>query len=432
MELPKDDADERYDELAALEATYPELVLGTTNNNPSGTLDIAVNLIKPISLVCQDRSDGGEVTEAYYSVSHLPPLTFSFELPQGYPVNKPPVFAVKSTWLATQTQNALIPHLLKLWEDTRDQVLYAAIDSLYQQAETGFGIDNNGALVLDLSNNPTLKDQLLEYDTLSTKKDFDLQTFKCAICQYPKKGIVCTQLSNCRHVFCTECMKAFLDAVITQGYIEQVKCPNTTCGQDIAKGDLIALVGEELSKRYEMLKRKKALEKDPLIMVCPRSTCQALIKPPPTDQNLVICDSCSYAYCRNCQKSWHGKFTECLYKPVVPEETLMEYIDSTKEERREFEMIYGKVRLQKEETDYKVEKEFQQYASSNYIKCPECNVFVERGQGCNKITCRCGTWFCYLCGINLKKLSNPYDHFSSPESTCYAKLYVNTEIEHIN
>ena len=43
-------------------------------------------------------------------------------------------------------------------------------------------------------------------------------------------------------------------------------------------------------------------------------------------------------------------------------------------------------------------------SEQRWKKCPACHNVVERSEGCNHIRCRCGTGFCYLCG--LKYLSN--------------------------
>ena len=32
-------------------------------------------------------------------------------------------------------------------------------------------------------------------------------------------------------------------------------------------------------------------------------------------------------------------------------------------------------------------------------KCPSCNILVDRIDGCNYVRCRCGTGFCYRCGL---------------------------------
>ncbi|KAI8883511.1 hypothetical protein K501DRAFT_184309, partial [Backusella circina FSU 941] len=34
----------------------------------------------------------------------------------------------------------------------------------------------------------------------------------------------------------------------------------------------------------------------------------------------------------------------------------------------------------------------------NWSRCPTCKHMVEKNNGCNHITCRCGTQFCYRCG----------------------------------
>ena len=36
---------------------------------------------------------------------------------------------------------------------------------------------------------------------------------------------------------------------------------------------------------------------------------------------------------------------------------------------------------------------------SKAMKCPKCKFYVEKTEGCNHMTCKCSTEFCYLCGI---------------------------------
>ena len=53
--------------------------------------------------------------------------------------------------------------------------------------------------------------------------------------------------------------------------------------------------------------------------------------------------------------------------------------------------------------------------------CPYCNQEYQKGNGCNKITCRCGKLSCYLCGQKIKD----YSHFGDSPGKC--KLWTSTQ-----
>jgi len=40
-----------------------------------------------------------------------------------------------------------------------------------------------------------------------------------------------------------------------------------------------------------------------------------------------------------------------------------------------------------------------EWAATNTKQCPACETKVEKNGGCDTITCRCGTSFCYNCGL---------------------------------
>jgi hypothetical protein len=41
----------------------------------------------------------------------------------------------------------------------------------------------------------------------------------------------------------------------------------------------------------------------------------------------------------------------------------------------------------------------QEWINSNTRRCPLCNVDVEKNEGCNHMSCRCGAHFCWTCGV---------------------------------
>ena len=81
------------------------------------------------------------------------------------------------------------------------------------------------------------------------------------------------------------------------------------------------------------------------------------------------CDSCSKQICIKCFKWEHGKFA----------------CDATQDEMT--------AQIIKETTK----------------KCPSCSLSTEKSDGCNHITCRCGTHWCWGCNVILEA-SDPYRH----------------------
>ncbi|OIW26173.1 hypothetical protein CONLIGDRAFT_684697 [Coniochaeta ligniaria NRRL 30616] len=57
--------------------------------------------------------------------------------------------------------------------------------------------------------------------------------------------------------------------------------------------------------------------------------------------------------------------------------------------------------------DPDMEAVLQTIEAHGYQFCARCNAVVERIDGCNHITCRCGYQFCYMCGTRWKECSCP-------------------------
>ncbi|RHN67220.1 putative transcription factor C2H2 family [Medicago truncatula] len=53
--------------------------------------------------------------------------------------------------------------------------------------------------------------------------------------------------------------------------------------------------------------------------------------------------------------------------------------------------------------NFKLDKKFLELAKrERWKRCPSCSIYVERINGCNHMMCRCGSDFCYKCGVTLK------------------------------
>jgi E3 ubiquitin-protein ligase RNF14 len=407
---------ERTQELEAIQSIFPELRM---TKKYGGSIDIPVTPISPISVVFNHQPD-------VYTVQHLPPLKFSFGLSKKYPLDVPPRISLKSSWMAQHSINKLVRKLVSLWTESHDQVLFSMIDTLNQDMTGDLREYVSSPLVLNNSN----KQQVLSFDVLATRQEFANHTFQCDICQYVKKGVQCTQLQACNHVFCTDCLKAYFTACVVQGYISQVICPQPDCASpELAETELEQLIGGSLKDRFVELRNKKAVESNPnSFLFCPSEVCQALVKRNPDDL-LTICPKCDFAFCSVCKRSWHGYYEYCRMQEP-PKSLIEKYIDGDETIRKKIDIEWGYKNMQRYMNAYEAEKSFRDYMESNNNRaCPKCLSPIEKSMGCNKMTCSiCHTYFCFLCADILDK-ENPYHHYGDERSRCYHKLFEGTEIQ---
>ena len=133
--------------------------------------------------------------------------------------------------------------------------------------------------------------------------------------------------------------------------------------------------------------------------VCPKCGFQADL--PPT-QMIFACpiEDCRFQSCRKCGKEAHI--------PLRCDEVV-------RQERQD-------------EGRLKVEEAI---SAAKIRTCPKCKASFIKSDGCNKMTCRCGAWLCYLCRIPISQQEG-YAHFCQQphcDHKCCKKcrLYSNAE-----
>jgi len=165
-----DQDDERSSEIATVSYIFPELTLLGPH---SFSLSIAVSPGSPILVVFSDDS------AAARTLSHLPPLQLTVALPESYPLEAPPNIKLESAWVTKEILARLHKELVSLWEEMRDQVLYAVIDHLIQRAEEAF-IQDRAAESLMVSKD--LEEELIAFNKKALKDEFNRGTYECGVC----------------------------------------------------------------------------------------------------------------------------------------------------------------------------------------------------------------------------------------------------------
>ena len=447
--------DERAIELSALAAIYPELDLQSSEIDTDvkrATLRIAVEPLRPVYIrtpVAAEKPSGldnGEILDKEeagvdsHELQNLPPLVVSIGLPRGYPPDEPPLVTISTqdSWLDKGRISELERDATRTWQSLgHEQMIYAFIDHLQEEAETCFGISDP----MEFPRETIVS--LLDFDLKARRSKFENGTFDCGIClgdsicesivhvtdviSEPKKGTACHRLQLCSHVFCLDCLQDFYSSCINEGDVGAVKClaPDCSgdpCAQDektlrtptdqtLEPSELLQIqLPQEAVQRYITLKRKKALESDRNTIYCPRQWCQGPARhkltdpnyisqansedPPPLpkpSERLAICIDCTFAFCLVCKASWHGEYFACF-------------------PRSQFEVSAE-------------EKASEDYILLHTQACPTCDARAQKTHGCNHMICfKCDTHFCYLCGSYLEK-GNPYEHFNNRKNSCYMRLW---------
>ena len=143
---------------------------------------------------------------------------------------------------------------------------------------------------------------------------------------------------------------------------------------------------DNLLQKLENMSLNRLSETNPdEVSFCPTPGCSYMCFYDINEYHLN-CPLCKKSYCLKCKTEWHKDLT------------CQEYQDN---KRYEENMT---------EEDKLNEKKFKDYVKGNRCKqCPKCKRWVEKKEGCDHISCPCGTHFCYRCG-EIRDPINPYKH----------------------
>ncbi|XP_059644424.1 E3 ubiquitin-protein ligase RSL1-like [Cornus florida] len=193
----------------------------------------------------------------------------------------------------------------------------------------------------------------------------------CEICLEQKESDDMFRNRTCQHSFCSDCTSKHIAAKIEENN-RFVMCPGLYCQAVLELNDCMAIIGREVAERWnEMLCESMILAEERFY--CPFRDCSALLVNDGFGEAIreSECPVCRRLFCAQCYIPWHPG-VECE-----------EYQRLNEDERGREDLMVRELAREKK-----------------WMKCPHCNYYVEKTDGCLHMTCRCGFQFCYACGAN--------------------------------
>eukprot|EP00004_Rigifila_ramosa_P018819 TRINITY_DN4726_c0_g1_i5.p2 TRINITY_DN4726_c0_g1~~TRINITY_DN4726_c0_g1_i5.p2 ORF type:complete len:256 (-),score=29.81 TRINITY_DN4726_c0_g1_i5:96-863(-) len=175
--------------------------------------------------------------------------------------------------------------------------------------------------------------------------------------------------------------------------------------------DLHGLVTPEESDRWERLLLQKTLDSMSDVVYCPRCQCAVIEE----TGHIASCAPCHFVFCTLCLETYHGPSNPCM-TPELQLEILRKRSQGLMSAGKELKI--REKRLAEETMSLGMIRKISR-------SCPNCQMAIEKTEGCNKMTCsNCGGYFCYRCGEAI----SGYDHFT--ENRCV--LFETREIDNWN
>lgn len=197
----------------------------------------------------------------------------------------------------------------------------------------------------------------------------------CKLCLCEQSLDKMTTLRECRCLFCTACLKQYLQLAIREGCGSPIACPDTVCLNHgtLQEAEIASLVPVDQFQLYQRLKFEREVHLDPHRTWCPVADCQTVCPVASGDPGQPVqveCPSCHLKFCSCCKDAWHAEVSCRDSQPIVLP--------------TEHRALFG--------TD----------AEAPIKQCPVCRVYIERNEGCAQMMCKnCKHTFCWYCLQNL-------------------------------
>lgn len=216
---------------------------------------------------------------------------------------------------------------------------------------------------------------------LTTASDDTLCPICCDIVSQPIE-------IGCHHIYCSSCLRHYILSTL-DNHDFPLKCMgnDATCSKPLS----LPLIQKFLPpQRFEQLVEaafSSYIDKHPeTFKYCNTPGCSQIYRTT-TSPHELQCPSCFSEVCTACHDESHTGMT-CVEK-----------------------------RLSKDLREQ--ERLFQEWVMESGVKkCPSCQAWVEKMEGCNHMSCKCGTHFCWFC-LGVFDQFGVYDHMTRAHGGIY-------------
>lgn len=359
-------------------------------------------------------------------IQFLTPMHLTCTFPPLYPTECPPELSLSCLWLTRNQIQQLQDKLMSLWTETPClPIVFTWADWLQNYAYEYLRLGSQLALKATNEENQgeefgtKLQTALLtifEYDLEMQRQVFRQSTHLCEICFDERDGTEFHYLDDCRHFFCSDCLKAHCELHVEGGTVLNLLCPNHDCKTMIPPEILRDVLDADKLERWERLLLSKTLDVMGDVVYCPRCNV-AVVVDEDESSRLGHCANCFFAFCTECHEPWHGK-QQCFEEESDSEDeqgakNKNSSSKKKKEKYKEDGAAGGKAaeislrRQQKLQREKERRKEMSSLSfirlmkqQGNYQYCPKCRMAVERISGCDMMHCsQCRAQFCWRCGM---------------------------------
>ncbi|XP_031106152.1 probable E3 ubiquitin-protein ligase RNF217 [Ipomoea triloba] len=190
--------------------------------------------------------------------------------------------------------------------------------------------------------------------------------FICEICYDAKQISDIFIIKACKHSYCSDCISKFVASKLQQN-VPQINCPVSGCTGVVEPHNYRSIFPPQVFDRWgDALCEALVLASEKFY--CPFKDCSALL----IDDKIEVVES-ECPECRILLVPW--------YVGIV----CSEFQKLHENEREKKDILLLNIANQKQ-----------------WMRCPNCRVYVERVSGCPFMMCRCKCTFCYKCKARAK------------------------------